>query len=180
MKEDKEEKEDISYETLRNKLVKIHTSDWDWDINLDNLLRIDYSNIFGEVITIPVLENQVGRLLADLRNYSKEQKLKVEMKEAEVRKLFRNARSNEGGKPPTIQETDDHVTMDPIVSNLRFRLIRIEKDVEQIEALYDACKSKSFKLNNLSKSITPEGFEKQLVEGRINGVLISLKEKHYK
>jgi len=46
--------------------------------------------------------------------------------------------------------------------------------VEQIEALYDAAKSKSFKLNNLSRSITPEGFEKQLVEGRINGVLISM------
>ena len=82
---------DKEYRVLRDKLVKLIVPDWEWDVNVDELLRIDYSNIFGEIITIPVLENQVGRLLADLRNYYKVQKHKLERQEAEARKLFRKA-----------------------------------------------------------------------------------------
>lgn len=177
MVEDK--KEDIVWESLRKKLVKMHVPDWDFDIDMDELLKIDYSNIFGEIITIPVLENQVGRLHAEINNYYKEETIKLQIKEAEVRKLYRNSQAGEGQKKPTVQEAEDHLTLDPVVKNMRLRLIRIEKDVRYLEVLYDAVKSKAFKLNNLSRSLNPEGFENELIAGRVNNVMIEIKSKKY-
>lgn len=174
-----EQKEDIVYQALKDKLVALHTNDWDFNINMDDLLKIDYSNIFGEIVTIPVLENQVGRLLAEMRNYAKEQKLSLDIKEAEVRKLYRNDASGEGAKKPTLQMEEDHLSLDPVVKNLRYRIIRIQKDVDYLEVLYDAVRSKSFKLNNLSKSLTPEDFEQELLEGTFNNVTISMKKKRF-
>lgn len=174
-----EEKEDIIYHPLNKKMVAIHVEEWDWDVNLDELLRIDYSNIFGEIITIPVLENQAGRLAAQIKNYYKSEKMKLEIKEAEVRHLYRNEQSAAGAKAPSIQMVDDYVMMDPIVKAMRTRLLRLEKEVDQIEVLYESVKSKSFKLNNLSKSVVPAEYEKDLVEGKINNVMIHVKSKRY-
>ena len=165
---------------LQGKLAKIHLENWDWDIDLDQILQIRYDNIFGEIITIPVLENRVGRLVSELREYRKREKLLLEIKEAEVLKLFRNKKSSDGAKKPTLKEEEDHLLTDPVIKNLRFKLIRIEKDLEDLEVFYDAVKSKAFKLNNLSKNITPEEYEKELIEGKINNVLITVKNKHYK
>jgi hypothetical protein len=170
----------IIYHPLKEKLVAIHVPDWDYSFNMDEILQIDYSNIFGEIITIPVLENRMGRLLAEIRAYKKEEKLKLEIKEANVRKLFRNKRSGDGLKKPTIQEEEDHLLTDPVIKNLRFKLIRIEEDVERQEVMYDAVKSKAFKLNNLSKSLTPQEFENELIEGKINGMYIKIKDKKFR
>lgn len=172
-------KEDIIYQPLNKKMVAIHVEEWDWDVNLDELLRIDYSNIFGEIITIPVLENQAGRLAAQIKNYYKSEKMKMEIKEAEVRHLYRNEQSAAGAKAPSIQMVDDYVMMDPIVKSMRYRLLRLEKEMDQIEVLYESVKSKSFKLNNLSKSVVPAEYEKDLVEGKINNVMIHVKNKRY-
>lgn len=173
------QKEDIIWESLRNKLVKMYVPEWDFDINLDELLKIDYSNIFGEIITIPVLENQVGRLCAEISNYYKEELLKLQVKEAEVRKLFRNSQVEEGQKKPTVQEVEDYLTLDPVICNMRYRLIRIEKDVKYLEVLYDSVKSKAYKLNNLSKSLNPEEFENELIEGRVNNVMVEVRKKKF-
>lgn len=174
-----DDKTDIIWNSLRSKLVKMRVEEWDMDIDLDKLLQIDYSNIFGEIITIPVLENQIGRLFAEVNNYYKEQSIHLQVKEAEVRKLFRGGQIGEGQKKPTVQEVEDHLTLDPVIKNLRLRLLRIEKDMKFLEVLYDAVKSKAFKLNNLSRSINPEGFDRDLIEGRVNNVLIELKKKRF-
>ena len=143
------------------------------------MLKIDYSNIFGEIITIPVLVNRIGLLVAEMRHYVKDSKIRLDMKEAEVRKLFRNKRSTDNLKNPTVQEVEDHLTLDPVVKNMRLKLIRSEWDLEKLDSIYNAAKDKSYKLNNLSKNLTPQEFEKELVEGTVNGLMIKLKDKKY-
>jgi hypothetical protein len=164
---------------LENKIAAIVPTDWDYNFNPDEVLKIDPYNIYGEIITIPVLVNRMGLLVADMRHYVKESKIRLELKEAEIRKLFRNQRSSQGMKSPTVQETDDHLTLDPVVKNLRLKLIRNEADLERLESIYNAVKDKSFKLNNISKSLVPSDFEKELVEGVVNGLMIKLRDRKY-
>jgi len=171
--------EETRYETLKTKVAQIIVPEWDWSIDLDEILQIRYDNIFGEVITIPILENRAGRLLSEMREYKKREKLKLEMKEAEVRKLFRNKRSADGHKPPTVQESEDAILLDPVIKNMRYNLISLEKMVEDLEVFYDAVKSKAFKLNNLSKSLHPEEYENELMEGKVNNIMIKLRSKKY-
>ena len=117
---------------MKNKVAALIIPDWEFNFDVDNLLKIDYSNIFGEIITIPVLTNQVGRLVSELSNYVKIQELNLKVKEAEVRKIFRNKCSKEGRKAPSIQETEDYLTLDPIICNMRYALLRYKKDLEDI------------------------------------------------
>jgi hypothetical protein len=172
-------KNEVIFHPLQKKMAEIIIPEWDWEFNMDDMLTIRYDNIFGEIITIPVLENRVGRLVSELREYKKQQALKLDIKEAEVRKLYRNESSSEGRKKPTIQEENDHILLDPVIRNLRYKMIRIEKDVEDLESFYDAVKSKAFKLNNLSKSLQPEEFEKEMLEGAVNNVMIRMRDKRF-
>lgn len=164
---------------LKNKVAELIIPEWEWSLNIDEILTIQYDNIMGEVLTIPVLENRVGRLYSEMKEYKKKLSLRLEMKEAELRKLFRKQCSVDGMKRPTIEECQDHLLSDPVIKNKRLELISTEKLVEDLEIFYDAVKSKAFKLNNLSKSLHPEDYEKELIEGRVNNVLIKIREKRF-
>lgn len=165
-----------TYIHLHEKIAAITPIGWDYDFNPDEIFKINPFNIFGEVITISVLVNRLGVLAAEMKSYVKRKKIDLELKEAEVRKLFRQGKD----KKPTIQEVDDHLISDPVVRNMRLELLRHEEDLAKIETMYDSAKDKSFKLNSLSKYLKPEDFENEIIEGSINGVLISMRDKQYK
>jgi hypothetical protein len=59
---------------LEKKLAMIIPTTWDYNFDPDVVLKIDYSNIFGEIITIPVLVNRIGLLVAEMRHYVKDSK----------------------------------------------------------------------------------------------------------
>lgn len=174
------EDKEIIYHPLKEKLISIEIPEWDWSFNLDDILTIDYSNIFGEIITIPVLENRIGRITNELREVKKQEKLRLEVKEAELRTMLRKKIASEGGKKASLQEEADFLSTDPLIKNLRFKIIKIEKDLDNQETMYDAVKSKAFKLNNLSKNITPEEFERDLVDCQINNILVRVRDRKYK
>lgn len=165
---------------LGRKLAKIKPTDWDYDFDVDKVFKIDPYNIAGEIITIPVFVNRIGVIVAEMRTYTKKLKLKLEIKEAEIAKIFRNKKVGDTTKKPTIAEVDEYVMLDPVIRNLKFKLIRSEEDLEKLESMYNSAKDKSYKLNNLSKNLVPEQFENELLEGVVNGVLITLKEKKFK
>ena len=168
--------EDSKFVHLQNKIAKITPTKWDYDFDPDKIFKIDPYNLFGEVITIPVLVNRLGVLVSEMRNWVKQEGLKLEEKEAEARKLFRG----KADKKLTIQELDDLLLTDPLVKNLRLKLFRLKKDLEDIESLHESAKQKGFLLNNLSKNLTPEDFENDIIEGTVNGVFIQLRDKKYK
>ena len=169
-------KEEDIYVHLKNKVANIKTTEWGYDFDVDNILKIDPFNIFGEIITVSVFVNRMGLLVSEMKEYVKKEKLKLSKKEAKQRQLFR-ARFD---KKPSLQEQEDNLTMDPLIYNMRLAVLRLERELSDLESIYDSAKDKSFKLNNLSKNLTPEDFEKELIEGKINGVLVTLKNKRYK
>jgi hypothetical protein len=168
-----------TYLHIGKRIAKIKQTDWDYEFDPDKVFKIDPFNIFGEIITIPVFVNRLGVICAEMRSYVKEQKLRYQVKEAEVRKLFLNKESGDGKKKPTLQQIDDHVLLDPVVKNLKFKYFKIEEDLERLESMYEAARDKSFKLNNIAKNLKPEDFEKEIIEGTINGVMVELKDKRY-
>lgn len=170
---------DGKYVHLGEKMAKITPTEWDYDFEVDKILKIDHSNIFGEIITIPVLVNRMGLLTAEMRNYCKKLKLYLEMEEAEKAKLFRNKKAADSGKKPTVAEVEEAVILDPKVKNIKYTLIRAEEHLEKIESMYNAAKDKSFKLNNLSKNLTPQMFESELLDGIVNGVNVQIKSHKY-
>lgn len=173
------QEENVTYVHLGKKLAAIKPTDWSYEFNPDKALKIDYYNRVGEIITIPVFVNRMGVIVAEMRSYVKEQKVRLEFKEAEVSKLFRNKEAGEGRKKPTVQEVVDHLTLDPVIKNLKLKLIKDEENLEKLESMYNASKDKSFKLNSLAKNLTPEDFENEIIEGTINGVMIKLRDKKY-
>jgi hypothetical protein len=165
--------EKTTYVHLARKIAAIKPTDWDYSFDPDEIFKIDPYNIFGEIITIPVLINRLGVLAAEMKSYVKEEEFRLNEKEAKVRQLFRQGFD----KKPTVQETEDHLTLDPIIKGMRLKLIKLKKELETIENMHESAKEKSFKLNYLGKNLTPEEFEKDIIEGTINGVTIKLTDK---
>ena len=54
----------------------------------------------------------------------------------------------------------------------QLNLIKIQKNRDMINSWYWAIKSKDEKLNKISEKLRPEDFESDLLEEKINGVLM--------
>ena len=50
--------------TIGDKVYQLQFDDFDEEMDIDNLLRIDHSNLVGEMVTFPVFVNRFGNLLA--------------------------------------------------------------------------------------------------------------------
>ena len=80
---------------------KLLFDDFDEDMDIDSLLKIDYSNIIGELVTFPVIVNRFGNLLAEAESKVSESKLNLEVFEAKTKERLRNelAEDNENKNP---------------------------------------------------------------------------------
>lgn len=167
------------------KIISLTLTSFDTDIDMDDILRIDYSNILGEVLTFPVIVNRIGVLRAEMENAVSEQKMEVEVYGAKLSEMFRKNKSksetDSGGnkkvKAPTIQELENLVLLDEGYQLKRKRLFKVTKDYQFLDSLYWAAKDKSKKLDFCSNSLKPEDFENDIVSGTINGVKIKIHEK---
>ena len=54
------------------------------EINIDEILKIDYANIFGEILTFPVLFNRIGLLKAEVDNIVAIEKFNLEVFHAQL------------------------------------------------------------------------------------------------
>ncbi|MBJ7436145.1 MAG: hypothetical protein JHC54_10515 [Acinetobacter sp.] len=157
----------------------LNFQDFDTDVDIDEMVKINYSNIVGEILTISVFVNQIGLLRADHEAKVKEYELDLAVFGAQVSEMARKNISAKQDKPATVQQVENALLMDPIVQNKRKTLIRLQKEFAYIEALYVAVKSKDQKLNNLSRSLTPKDMEERLVEASINNTLVTVKKNSF-
>lgn len=163
-------------------IYHLKSTPFDPEFDLDELTKIHYDNLVGEILTIATLMNKVGILKADVDNEFREQALKVKILEAERSEYYRDGLSTNDGtklKKPTIAEVENAVITDPEVQNQNRLLLKKQKYSEQIDALYWSVKSKEMKLNNFAGKITPEDFEDELLEGVINTVMIKKTKKNF-
>lgn len=167
------------------RMVVLILTAFDTDIDADELTNIQHHNIIGEILTFPVIMNRVGNLKADMEQVVAETKLDFQIFEAQMQEKKRKALTfvTDGPKggtkvdKPTKDEVENAVICSPEYKVKKKHLFEIQRNLGYIESLYWAAKSKDDKLNTMSAKLKPEEFEKEILEGTINGVMIQVKKK---
>lgn len=157
--------------------LKIQSID---DLDLDDFTSIDYSNLIGEYLTAPLFLNKIGVLEADCREAVNKARFDLEILYAqlyeEARKRFYKEKANGERQSVSIEDIKNAVIGDKAYRLKKFSLITMERNLEYITSSYWSMKDKSNKLNSLYAKIVPEEFEKEIVEGQVNNVMIKLKD----
>lgn len=171
---------------LQHKMVALHFTPFDSDVDVDDLVQIHYDNLIGEILTVSALLNRVGWLKAEAQDAVRRATLDLEIEEAQGKERYRkatrytttDAKGNAKIKNVTKDEVDNAIVLDPEYQRVRNRLLRIEKEYDYIDSLYWAVKSKDQKLNRIADSLKPEDYEKDIVEGMVNSFMIKVHKKH--
>ena len=164
--------------TVGDTTYKLLFDDFDEDIDIDSLLKIDYSNIIGELITFPVIVNRFGNLLAEAESKVSETKLNLEVFEAKTKERLRVelAEAN-GGKNPTVEALNNALLMNNAYQVMRKRFIEVQKTRDYINSIFWSAKDKSSKLDKLSLTVQDSEIPDSVIEGRVNNVLVKKTKK---
>ena len=138
---------------LKTKIVLLKLSSFESEIDVESILKIDYHNILGEILTFPVILNRLGNLQSEMDSILEETKLEIEIKRASFDAQFRKdlIKKVDDGKGniktvyPTEKEIEAAIIADPVYQNLQKKLIRINKEKKQIDSFYWASISKDNK-----------------------------------
>lgn len=163
---------------IGDKSYKLTYEDFeDADVDIDSLLKIDYSNLIGEMITIPIWICRFGNLLADAESQVSERKLNMEVMEAKLKERYRVelAEAN-GGKNPTVDQLNSAVLTDGGYQAMKKSYISSQKTRDYVNSIFWSLKDKSEKIS-MSIKVAGISSETEVAEGRINNILVKNKEK---
>lgn len=161
-----------------NKTYKLLFDNFDDDMDIDSLLKIDYSNLIGELITFPVIVNRFGNLLAEAESQVAEAKLNLEVFEAKTKEKLRVELAQEnGGKNPTVEALNNAVVSNKAYQAMRRKFIEVQKTRDYVNSIFWSAKDKSEKLDKLSLTIQSGDIADSVIEGRVNNVLIKRTKK---
>jgi hypothetical protein len=164
--------------------IILEHGDFDDVINVDDLTKIDTSNIFGEAVTISAAVNRIGLIKAEVEGQVADFKLELKVFESNyVRVLRKEGSKNSGICTIRVENEDVKVKLtekflescfesDQDWIDLKKRFNKAEKNFNSISSLYWAIQDKSRRLNGLVSSTTPEQFVSGIISGKINGILI--------
>lgn len=148
------------------------------DVDIDSLLKIDYSNLIGELVTFPVILNRFGILLAEAESQVAETKLNMDVYEAKTKERLRiELAEQNNGKAPTVEALNNAVVSNKAYQAMKRKYIEVVKTRDYINSIFWAVKDKSEKLNKLSLSIQPGDLSDSVIEGRVNNVLVKKTKK---
>ena len=152
--------------------------EFDEKVDLDSLLKIDYSNLMGEIITFPIIVNRFGLLLADAESAVAEAKLTLEIYEAKVKERFRVQLVGEnGGKNPTVDALNSAVIQDKGYQQMKRKYIDAQKVRDYLNSAFWSAKDKSAKLDKLSLTIQDGELPDEVLERRVNGIKVKKVKK---
>lgn len=152
--------------------------EFDEKVDLDSLLKIDYSNLMGEIITFPIIVNRFGLLLADAESAVAEAKLTLEIYEAKAKERFRVQLVGEnGGKNPTIDALNSAVIQDKGYQQMKRKYIDAQKVRDYLNSAFWSAKDKSAKLDKLSLTIQDGELPDEVLERRVNGIKVKKVKK---
>jgi len=164
--------------------ITLYHDNMDSSINVDDLTKIDVGNIYGDAVTISAAVNRIGLIKAEVEALVGETKLDYKIYEGQFRAKLRKQAANNAGFY-TIRIGNDDVKIkatekaletcfetDEKWIELKRSFITAEKNFNSLSSLYWACQDKSRKLNTLVNGVTPSEFVSEMIEGKINGILI--------
>jgi hypothetical protein len=164
--------------------ITLYHDNMDSSINVDDLTKIDVGNIYGDAVTISAAVNRIGLIKAEVEALVGETKLEYKIYEGQFKAKLRKQAANNAGFY-TIRIGNDDVKIkatekaletcfetDEKWIELKKAFITAEKNFNSLSSLYWACQDKSRKLNTLVNGVTPSEFVSEMIEGKINGILI--------
>lgn len=172
-----------------DKPIILEHGDFDSTINVDDLTIIDTSNIFGEAVTISAAANRIGLIKAEVEAIMALAKLGYKIYEGKFKANLRKQAAEDGGYYKLrVDDVDVKVKLTEKALDTCFEtddewkekkeaFIEAEKNWNSLGALYWATQDKSRKLNGLIVGTTPADFVDQMIEGKINGILIKKGKK---
>lgn len=167
---------------IGDKVAVMNFSNWDLDdIDIDDLMKIDYSNLTGELLTISVIVNKVGLLRAQAEEAMNVAKMQLNITSAQIQSEKRSAltvRTGDKLKGPTKDEVENAMYLDKRYKASNLAYINAQKGFAYMDALYVATRDKSRKVENLfNRLVVPEDEEMNLVEKTVNGIKIKIHKK---
>lgn len=165
---------------FNNVPVELETNGFDGKVDIDRLTSIDYSNLFGEAVTVSALLNKIGLLRAEAEKAVADKKLEKDVYEADLKKKWRRQAQKNGGKffidddeiKLSEKALDEAILLDEDYQQLSCELIEAQKNFAVLDTLQWSVQDKSKKLNNLLRPVTPSEFLQELVEGEVNSFFI--------
>ena len=152
--------------------------EFDEKVDLDSLLKIDYSNLMGEIITFPIIVNRFGLLLADAESAVAEARLTLEIYEAKAKERFRVQLVGEnGGKNPTVDALNSAVIQDKGYQQMKRKYIDAQKVRDYLNSAFWSAKDKSAELDKLSLTIQDGESPDEVLERRVNGIKVKKVKK---
>lgn len=147
--------------------------EFDEDVDIDRLLKIDYSNLLGEMITFPTVVAKFGNMLAEAESQVNEKKLDLDITEAKLKEKYRlQLMEVNGGKSPTVDQLTTAVIQDKVFFAKKKSHISAQKTRDYMLTTYLAAKDKSEKINKVFFQAHPGDIPEQVIEGRMNSTMI--------
>lgn len=179
-----EEKKEFIF---RDKVVILKTSDFEGEVNIDDILKVDYGNIIGELLTFPLILNRLGLLLSEVERAKKMSEFEVSLEKntlEESKARIEQLAFIELKKTitsPTISQIngailqrEDYKEALKKYNDKRKDLIDVEKDYEDVKTLYWSAKGKLDIITKMTDKMSPHEFEGELVSSSINNIIIKV------
>jgi len=182
--------DNIKVVSIGNKMIKLIIKEFDTEINVEDILRIDYANILGEILTFPLILNRLGIFLADIEDYLRREEFELEKDKDDLdrkRAIAETSAFKELKKTinsPTKAQIENTVRLDKKhqkdeekYRGKKLALLDIRRDRDYVNSLYWSAKSKDTKLDKMTDKLRPDEFQSEILDGMINGVLIKVTDK---
>ena len=170
------EKEKVIIELQNGKMATLVIQPFESEMEIDDMLKIDYGNIMGEILTWPLMYNRISNLRAEQENIVSQVKMDTDIFEAQLMEEHRKRLTGSGNKF-TVGEVESAVKLDARYAVKKRHFFQVQKNFAYLDALYWSAQSKDQKLNKMIDKMRPEEFEKELLEDTINGVMIKFSRK---
>ena len=162
---------------IGDKMVKFKFGEFEQNMDIDKLLKIDYGNLVAELITFPVVVNKLGILNADMEAELRLSKMNFKINEAKLRNKIRISLVEEGSKA-TVNEVEEGLLCSKIYQKYQKDHYEVEKQKDYIMSIYIAAKDKSEKLNKLSLTLKTGDFEEAFIQKQLNNVYYKIKDNN--
>lgn len=147
------------------------------EIDTESALNIDYANIIGELLTWSVYLNRMGIMKVNTEDAFRVAGLQSKVAIATATKNIRTNMIANGTAKPTEKAIENELHSSQAYIDAKMTLFAAEKRVGIMDSVYWAAQSKSKKIEVLSAKIKPEEFTENILEGKLNGIMINFSKK---
>jgi hypothetical protein len=170
---------------IAGKTIILEYDDIDEIINVDDFTRINTGNLFGETVTVSAAANRIGLMKSEIEGDIADLKLDLKMFENDYRNRLRVEASNNSGtytikvgkEEAKVKLTEKSLETcyesDPEWIEINRKINKATRIFGQLTSLHWSIQDKCRKLNGLVTPTTPEEFAAEMVEGKVNGFLLS-------